>query len=46
MQELDDKTKKSYEAIGDIIKKNGGKFEIYHGEKKMLDIVTDVFKSL
>lgn len=43
---LDDKTKKSYEAIGDIIKKNGGKFEIYHGEKKMLDIVTDVFKSL
>lgn len=43
---LDDKTRKSYEAIGGIIKNNGGKFEIYTGENRLPDIVADVFKVL
>ena len=42
--EIDNSTMKSYEAIGDIIKKNGGKFEIYIGYDKMNDIVEDLIK--
>lgn len=43
---LDDSTRRSYEAIGEIIKNNGGKFEIYHGADQMSAIVADVFKAL